>query len=230
MRPMKKVAILQSNYIPWRGYFDLIAYADEFILFDNVQYTRRDWRNRNQIKTPRGREWITIPVSSDRSMKICDVPTMSDEWRQKHWRTLEVNYSRAAYFREVSAFLEPLYLEQNAERLSEINEAFIRAICHYLGITTPITHSTDYELVDGKSERILGLCQQSGATTYVSGPAAKTYLDEPLFAANRMELEWFHYEGFSEYPQLWGPFDGQVSIVDLLMNCGTDAPKYLRHA
>ncbi len=227
---MKKVAILQSNYIPWRGYFDLIAYADEFILFDTAQYTRRDWRNRNQIKTPKGREWITIPVDGDRSMKICEVSAISNEWREKHWRTFEVNYKRAACFREASLLLEPLYLSQNTERLSEINEAFIRAICDYLGIATTITHSMDYQLVDGKSERILGLCQQVGATTYVSGPAAKAYLDETLFVANNIEVEWFHYEGFREYPQLWGPFEGQVSVVDLLMNCGKDSPRYLRYA
>src|SRR5688500_16179806 len=166
----KRIAIVQSNYIPWKGYFDLIARVDEFVLYDDMQYTRRDWRNRNQIKTPQGVQWLTVPVlvKGKYFQKIRDTELAGDEWAPAHWKTLELNYRRAARFAEISAWLEPLYLCNRYTHLSHLNRVFIDAVCTYLGITTKISNSWDYNLLDGKTERLADLCAQAGGTEYIS--------------------------------------------------------------
>jgi len=225
---MKRVAIVQSNYIPWKGYFDLIASVDEFILYDEAQFTKNDWRNRNKIKTPKGVEWLSIPVGQDIRRRIRDVEVADRGWQDKHWKTLEANYRRAAHFAEVAQVLEPLYLRHRQSNLSALNREFIEAICRYLGIATPIRDCWDYQLVAGKTERLVSLAAQAGAGEYVSGPSARSYLDEGLFAARGIRLAWFDYAGYPEYPQLWGAFTHEVSILDLLFNCGKAAPRYMR--
>jgi hypothetical protein len=225
---MKKVAIVQSNYVPWKGYFDLIAAVDEFILYDEVQFTKNDWRNRNRIKTPKGLEWLSIPVGQDIRRRIRDVELPDPRWQEKHWKTLEANYGRAAHFAEVARVFEPLYLERSHSHLSPLNREFIEVICRYLGIATRISDCSDYELAGGKTERLVSLALQAGASEYVSGPSARSYLDERAFAGRGLRLCWFDYAGYPEYPQLWGAFAHEVSILDLLFNCGRDAPRYMR--
>lgn len=225
---MKKVAILQSNYIPWKGYFDLIAAVDEFILYDDMQFTKNDWRNRNQIKTPNGVQWLTVPVGQDIRRRIRDV-SLTDGWQVKHWKTLEANYRRAACFETVAEWLRPLYLETSYSHLTQLNSSLIKAICSFLGIRTRITCSWDYQLSEGKTERLVDLCKQAGASDYLSGPAAKGYLQAELFEARAVDLHWFEYSGYPEYPQLWGPFEHGVSILDLLFNCGTESANYMKH-
>jgi WbqC-like protein len=225
---MKKVAIVQSNYIPWKGYFDLIAAVDEFILYDDAQFTKNDWRNRNRIKTPKGLEWLSIPVGQDIRRRIRDVELPERRWQERHWKTLEVNYRRAAHFAEIAALLEPLYLERSHLRLSALNREFIEAICRYLRIPTRISNSWDYELIEGKTDRLVALVAQAGAGEYVSGPSAKSYLDERVFAERGIGLTWFDYAGYPAYPQLWGEFSHEVTILDLLFNCGRDASRYMR--
>lgn len=228
---MKKVAIIQSNYIPWRGYFDMIAAVDEVIIYDDMQYTKRDWRNRNQIKTRDGLHWLTVPVlvKGRYHQKIRDTMIDGTHWAATHWRTIEVNYRAAPYFADIATWLAPVYLEEEHESLSRLNRRLLELICDYLGITTRLTNSWDYELIDGKTERLADLCRQSGATEYVSGPSAKSYVDETVFYDMGIGLTWFDYQGFEEYPQLWGAFEPAVSIVDLLFNTGQRAPNYLRH-
>lgn len=228
---MKKVAILQSNYIPWKGYFDLIASVDEFILYDDMQYTRRDWRNRNQIKTPQGVQWLTVPVlvKGKYHQKIRDTEIDGVDWAAAHWKALEQNYRRAPHFSDIAEWLKPLYLEETFTHLSRMNHHFIEAVCRYLGIQTAITHSWDYTMVDGKTERLADLCVQAGATEYISGPAAKDYVDETVFSNLGIRLTWFDYAGYPEYPQLWGDFSHGVTVLDLLFNCGKDAPRYMRY-
>ncbi len=229
---MKKVAILQSNYIPWKGYFDLIAAVDEFILYDDMQYTRRDWRNRNQIKTPSGLKWLTIPVKTKGKyhQKIRETEIEDEKWRSTHWNTLLLNYRRASYFDEVAEWLEPLYMDRNHTHLSALNREFIEAICRYLGITTIISNSWDYRLIEGKTERLVDLCLQAGGTEYISGPSAKDYIDESIFSEHGLGLIWFDYSDYPEYPQLWGEFVHHVTILDLLFNCGQNAAKFMRYA
>lgn len=224
----KRAAIVQSNYIPWKGYFDLIAAVDEFILYDDVQFTKNDWRNRNKIKTPQGVQWITVPVGQGIRRRIRDVELSDHLWQEKHWRTLETNYRRAPHFAEVATVVEPLYRQGQHRFLSALNRVFIEAICTYLGVRTKIRNSWDLELIEGKSERLAHLCTQVGATEYISGPAAKNYLDERAFADRGIRLTWFDYDGYPEYPQLWGEFVHSVTILDLLFNCGKKANKYMK--
>ena len=228
---MKKVAIVQSNYIPWKGYFDMIAAVDEFILYDDMQYTRRDWRNRNQIKTPQGGQWLTVPVlvKGKYHQKIRETEIDGTDWAAAHWKTLAQNYRRAPHFAEIASWLEPLYLVKSFEHISQLNRSFIEAICVYLGIKTTITNSWDYTLLDGKTERLADLCMQAGGTEYLSGPAAKDYVDEQVFVDLGINLTWFDYVGYPEYPQLWGEFVHGVTILDLLFNCGKDASRYMRY-
>ena len=229
---MKKIAILQSNYIPWKGYFDLIAYVDEFILYDDMQYTRRDWRNRNQIKTPQGLLWLTIPVQVKGKFhqKIRETQIAGAEWASQHWKTLVQNYRTAPHFKEIADWLEQMYSEPLPHNLSELNRRFLEAICAYLGITTTIRNSWDYPLCDGKSERLAALCRAAGAGEYVSGPAARDYLDEQVFESYGVKVTWFDYQGYEPYPQLHGKFAHGVTILDLLFNCGPESRRYLRYA
>ena len=224
----KRVAIVQSNYIPWKGYFDMIASVDEFILYDDMQFTKNDWRNRNRIKTPQGVQWLTIPAGDDIHRRIRDV-ALDSRWQAKHWKTLEANYRRAPHFAEVAAWLEPLYVARAHPDLSAANRCFIEAICAYLRIPTRISNSWDYDLGEGKTERLARLCLQAGATEYVSGPAAKEYIDGAVFAGSGIELTWFDYAGYQPYPQLWGPFAHDVSVLDLLFNCGRDAHRHMKY-
>ena len=160
---MKKVAILQSNYIPWKGYFDIINKVDEFILYDDMQYTRRDWRNRNKIVTPNGLLWLSIPVESKGKFfqKINETKVANHDWIDKHWRSIKANYTKAPYFKVYEEMFHDLYEScREYEYLSEINYAFIHLICKILGIHTKISWSSDYPLVDGKTERLVGLVKQ----------------------------------------------------------------------
>jgi hypothetical protein len=228
---MKKIAILQSNYIPWKGYFDLIAAVDEFIIYDDMQYTRRDWRNRNQIKTPQGLQWLTVPVQvkGKYEQKINETTIDGSDWQPTHWKTIIQNYSRAKYFKEISSLLEALYIENTYTHLSKLNRCFLETICNYLEINTTISDSSDFNLVDGKTERLADLCRQANGSEYISGPSARDYIEQQIFEDMGIVLTWFDYSGYIEYPQLWGEFTHGVTILDLLFNCGKDSSKYMRY-
>lgn len=231
----KTVAITQSNYLPWRGYFDLIGSADELILLDSVQYTRRDWRNRNLIKTPTGLSWLTIPVDvKGKYLQSIDETRVSDPgWARSHMRSIELNYKQAPYFDEVSTWLFTELAAVEAEGLlTNINQHLVSAICRKLQIKAPIRHCC--ELLDRArlaeveaSERVIQLCRAAGATRYLSGPAARSYLDSARFANFDIEVVWMDYAGYPDYPQLWGAFEAKVSVVDLLLNTGPEAPEFL---
>jgi len=226
----KTVAIVQSNYIPWKGYFDLINSADEFILFDDMQYTTRDWRNRNRIKTRNGPMWLTIPVlvKGRRSQSIRDTIISDTRWNTKHWKAIVHNYSRADHFPSYEALFKELYLGSQENFLSAINYRFITAVRKILGIDTKISWSMDYHLVEGKTRRLVELCKQAGATEYLTGPRAKAYIDERLFNREGIALRYMDYSGYSEYKQLFPPFVHEVSIIDLILNEGPNATKYMR--
>jgi hypothetical protein len=230
---MKKIAILQSNYIPWKGYFDLIAAVDEFIIYDDVQYTKNDWRNRNQIKTSNGLKWLTIPVyyefKKDNTQKICETETKGTDWAAEHWKTLTMCYKKAPFFKEIAEWLEPLYANILTTNLSQINRLLIEAICKYIGIKTKISYSWDYKLTEGKSARLVDLCLQTGGTEYISGPAAKAYLEENLFVEKGIKVTWFDYTGYPEYTQLCGEFCHNVSILDVLFCCGNKTSGYMKY-
>ena len=227
---MKKVAILQSNYLPWKGYFDLIAKVDEFILYDEMQYTKNDWRNRNKIKTSNGVNWITIPVRvNSLHQKINETQVADKLWATKHLKSLKINYSKAFCFKKYEDWLTDIYRQvQDEQLLSNINYKFIAEICSMLNIKTKISWSTDYKLIEGKTQRLVDLCQQAGATEYISGPAAKDYIQPELFEQANIKLTWMDYSGYPEYHQLFPPFEHSVSVIDLILNEGMNAYKYMK--
>lgn len=225
----KTVAIVQSCYIPWKGYFDLIQSADAFVLYDDVQYTRRDWRNRNRIKTSRGSHWLTIPVhvKGRYHQRICEVTISDSGWALQHWKSIRHAYARAPYFTRYAEELEALYRDCDDTSLSAINERFLRAMCAWIGITTPILRSDTFTLPDDRTDRLIEICRQMNATHYLSGPSAKVYIDETRFSDAGIGVIWMDYGGYPEYPQLYSPFIHEVSALDLLLNTGPDAPRYM---
>lgn len=225
----KSVAILQSSYIPWKGYFDLIRKVDTFIFYDDVQYTNRDWRNRNKIKTPHGLQWLSIPCGSNRDKLINEVRVDNAPWQQGHYQVLENNYRKAPYWKDFEPFLGEMYIEREWAYLSDFNQAFIESVCRrYLHIDTALEKAEQYHAKEKKEARILELLEQCGATHYLSGPAARSYLNQENFAARGITLEYMDYGGYPEYPQLYPPFEHAVSILDLLLNTGPDAVRYLQ--
>ena len=225
----KRVAIVQSSYIPWKGYFDLIRSVDEFVLYDDAQFTRRDWRNRNRIKTPHGLMWLTVPVRSKGNYHAAtsSIEVSDHDWPSKHWRSLVYNYGRAPHFRAVAAPLEELFLGCREERLSMVNHRFLSGLCGVLGVTTRLSWASAYRLAEGRTERLVEICRQAGATEYLTGPSAAAYLQEDQFRQAGIEVKYADYSAYPVYPQLHGPFEHQVSVIDLLMNVGPDAPRYL---
>jgi hypothetical protein len=227
----RRVAILQSSYIPWKGYFDLMRQVDEFILYDDAQYTKRDWRNRNQIKTKDGLLWLTIPVEvkGKFTQPIKDVVISDRTWNERHFKTIAAAYSRAPHFSEMRDALEEGYRGATSRSLSEVNRRLLEALARLLGITTKLSWSMDYELPEGRVERLVALCRQSGATAYLSGPSARDYIarDAHLFTGAGIDVSYVDYSGYSDYPQLYPPFVHQVSVIDLLANTGSSARDYL---
>ncbi len=225
---MKKVAVLQSNYIPWKGYFDIIHDVDLFLFYDNVQFTKNDWRNRNKIKTPQGTLWLTVPTGINMNRLVCDVLLESRDWASKHWKTLTQFYGKAPYFKSLRPFFEHIHLEREWGSLSDLNQHMTQAIARdLLGISTRFGDSRDYPVEGQKFERLLSLLQAAGTDHYVSGPSARDYIDEARMAAAGIELVYKSYVGYPEYPQFHPPFEHAVSVLDLLFHTGPDAPWYI---
>ena len=227
-RPPLRAAILQTNYIPWKGYFDIIHDVDLFIFYDDVQYTPRDWRNRNKIKTARGTEWLTVPTNGTQQHLIYEVEIAETRWQSNHWQTLRHNYAKAPHFERYRPFLEDIYLGRKWKYLFELNQYLIEQISRqFLGIATKFVDARQYQAVEAKQERIIELLTKAEATLYVSGPSAKNYIDETRFAQTGIELVWKDYGGYPEYPQSHPPFEHGVTILDLLFHTGPEAPDYI---
>jgi len=227
---MKKIAILQSNYIPWKGYFDLINMVDEFVLYDDMQYTRRDWRNRNKIQTPSGLKWLSIPVEAKGKyhQKINETIVSDTSWSVKHWQTIKQFYSKAPFFKEYKSAFEEVYLNNSESQLSQINYKFILLINEILGIKTKIRWSSEFNLVDGQTEKLIQICTDCNASTYLSGPAAKEYFDYDVAKNAEINVEWMDYSGYLEYDQRFPPFEHGVTILDLIFNEGPNAQAYMK--
>lgn len=226
-----KVAISQSNYIPWKGYFDSIQAVDTFILYDDVQFTKRDWRSRNRIKTKEGVQWLTIPVEvkGKFDQRIRDARVSDSSWAERHWKTISLHYSRAAYFADFQTVFEKMYEQASKLNfLSDINLLFIQSVCEILEIKTRLRQSSEFDLVDGRTNRLVEICRQLGATDYFTGPSAKNYIEKTLFDQANIQLHYFDYSGYPAYRQLHGEFLHEVSIIDLLLNEGPQAKRYLK--
>ncbi len=224
----KRVAVLQSNYIPWKGYFDIIHDVDLFIFHDDVQYTKNDWRNRNRIKTPNGVAWLTIPVSIHGLPMICEVCPSDPKWARNHWRIIRQNYAKAPHFARYKPFFEEAFLGTIWGSLSELNQHLIQSISReFLGLSTQFGDSRDYLASGRKLEKLLDLLSNAEATVYVSGPTAKSYILSERFDQLRIDLIWKDYAGYPEYSQFFPPFNHGVSIIDLLFHVGPEAPYYI---
>lgn len=215
------VSVIQSSYIPWKGYFDIIDRSDHFILLDDVQFTKQDWRNRNRIKTAQGINWLTIPVVRRFPQRICDTMVSNPGWARKHWKTISQSYGKAPYFKQYQELFETAYTKIENGSISEINRHLIDVICGILKIDTPIKFSMDYGLAaEDPTDRLVQLCQAEKAETYISGPAARDYLEEAKFKEAGIDVVFFDYSGYPEYDQLYPPFDHFVSIIDMIFTCG----------
>ncbi len=232
-----RICIIQSNYIPWKGFFDLIGRCDEYVIFDRVQYARRHWHNRNRIKTANGVAWLTIPVASRGRFEqpIDEVEIEKNgagkHWAEKHWRALELAYKRAPFFDALAPDVKKLYERAGPlTRLTEVNEIFLRGIAGLLGLQTRFTRDTAYPSSRAKTGRLLDIATAAGADIYLSGPSARDYFDEAMFRAAGISTEWMSYDGYKEYPQLHGGFEHAVTVLDLLFNTGPQAPRYLQRS
>lgn len=227
-----RVAILQSSYIPWKGYFDIIAAVDLFILFDDVQFTRRDWRSRNQIKTAQGAQWLTIPVQAKgRYDQPIDAITVVPGWAEAHWQRIRHAYARTPHFATLAPAVEAAYRAAGAlDRLSAVNRLLLERLCALAGIATPMVWSRDLGGSGRRTERLVDLCRAAGADRYLSGPSARSYIEPGQFAEAGIALEWMDYAGYPAYPQAHGAFIHEVSMLDLLFNTGPDAPRFMKFA
>lgn len=221
-----RVGIIQSNYIPWRGYFDFIDDADLFLFHDDLQYTKGDWRNRNKIKTPAGPQWLTVPVKYHDVHQRIDETAIdrSQPWERKHLNLLREHYRTAPAFAPVFEEFSAI-LARPHDTISQLNIALITWVMGRLGITTPVRMTSEFHPQGAKTERLIGLLKAVGADAYLSGPAASDYLDLHLFEENGIALEYKSYQ-YPEYRQCSTPFDGAVTVLDLLFQFGT-VPKEL---
>ncbi|WKA27006.1 WbqC family protein [Bradyrhizobium roseum] len=225
-----RICIIQSCYIPWKGFFDLIGSCDEYVIFDRTQYVKRHWHNRNRIKTANGVEWLTIPVvTKGRFDQAIDEVMIEKPWAEKHWRALELAYRRAPFFEAFSPMVKAWYERAERQtRLTDVNELFTREIAGLLGLKTRIARDATYPADGAKTARLLTITQAAGADRYLSGPSARAYFDEALFAAAGITTEWMSYQGYADYPQLHGGFEHAVSVLDLLFNTGPEAARLIR--
>jgi hypothetical protein len=222
-----KAAIIQSNFFPWRGYFDVIHDVDTFVFLDDVQYTHHDWRNRNKVKTPGGVKWISVPIQGGINQKICEASIdYSQDWRDKHKHTIHHSYASAPFYASYSSEIFEIF-SKKFETISELNIFSIKKISKLLGIETIFLNSKDLKIDGVKDDKLIKICQIIGADSYLSGPAAKDYIENNKFNAAKIELLYKDYSGYPEYSQLWGNFEAAVSIIDVIFNCGEKSPDYI---
>lgn len=221
-----KVGIIQSNFIPWRGYFDFIDEVDLFIYYDDMQFTKNDWRNRNLIKTMKGTAWVTVPVIYDKLNKlICDTEIdYSRDWISKAIGTIHNNYHKASYYKLYANNLFTLF-KSRFRTISELNININNWIIKILGIETKIRMSHEFKPVGRKTDRIIDILTKAGADTYLSGPSAKKYLEKEKFLKSGIKLEYKSYD-YLEYRQLFNNYEPNVTILDLIFNTGINNREY----
>ena len=222
--------ILQPSYIPWRGYFDQIRRADLFIFYDDVQYDKHGWRNRNQIKTAQGKQWLTIPVHSSGVTQGVPIKAVkidqSKPWAKNHLKALTISYSKAPCFKQYLPLLESFYARRD-EFIADFTVEITIKLARELGNShTRFMRSSELDGITGeKTERLIQILKRVGATHYISGPSAQDYIETEKFAVADITLEYIRYD-YPEYPQLYPPYDPFVSVLDLLLMQGLDAARY----
>ncbi|MEX0299181.1 MAG: WbqC family protein [Kordiimonas sp.] len=226
---MTRIAILQPNYIPWRGYFDLINQVDIFVFLDDVQYTKQDWRNRNKICIRKSSpNWLTIPVHTNSLDQLINSVYINNKlpWVKKHLSALQSNYGRAPYFKEFFEPLKEIY-NRRFELLVEFDIILIQQISDWLGIETEFCVSSNLNISGQKDDKLIRMIQSLGGTEYISGPAAQAYLQPSLWQDAGINLKYIDYSGYPPYLQINPGFEPQVSILDLIFMTGPDAPNYI---
>ena len=224
------VVILQPSYIPWRGYFDQIRRADLFVFYDDIQYDKHGWRNRNQIKTHQGKQWLTIPVLSKgvtQGVLIKDVRIdWSKPWAKSHLKSLTISYSKAPHFKGYLPLLDEIYRRRD-EYLADFTIEILKRLARELGFTSArFMRSSELSNIEGqKTDRVINVLKRVGATHYICGPSASSYMEPEKFDAAGITFEYMQYD-YPEYPQLYPPYDPFVSILDLLFMTGRQASGY----
>lgn len=229
-----KVVILQSNYVPWKGYFDLINDADTFVFYDCVKYTKNDWRNRNQIATKNGNQWLTIPMPGNAVNMAIDEAVIEDKkWQDTHYKSLYFAYKKAPFFPQLEELIE-LYLKQHQwQKLSALNQFVIKHIATKIGINTNFIDSRELAGLEGdRVERLISILTQLNATEYISGQAAKDYMTghEHLFSDKGIHLTYKLYPQYPVYTQLSPEFSHFVSILDMVAHLHWDEIKHYIYA
>lgn len=221
-------AMMQPNYIPWKGFFDLISLCDVFVFYDDVQYTKRDWRNRNKIKTKDGTKWLSVPVISNGKQLIKDtIIDNGTDWKTKHYKTILGSYQKAPNFKFIDSLLEDLYLNQEWENLSEMNIEMTKKISAHLGIHPEWVKASDLNCHGEKDgEKVIQICKKIDCNYFINGPASKSFMNSNLFESENITLDYIDYT-YSEYDQLYPPFDHFVTILDTLSHVGPDFKKYI---
>ena len=225
-----KIIITQSNYIPWKGYFTTMKKATHIVLYDDAQYTKRDWRNRNKIITPKGPTWLSIPVDVKGKylQKINEAKITDHSWSFSHWNKIKQNYKKAPCFEQYRKTFEKTYLEElpQYEYLSDINSHMIKKCINLLNLDIKVLDSRSFKIRGGKTEKLINICNDLEANEYFTGPAAKGYIDEAMFVKNNIKLSYYKLKDFPEYRQCWNDFEHKISIMDMFFNLGTQTVKY----
>lgn len=226
------MAIMQPTYLPWSGYFGLMQSVDVFVLLDSVQFVRRSWQQRNQIKTANGAQWLSVPVQSKgkRDRLICEVALdKSSGFAATHRRCIEMSYAKSPHFKQYAATLLPL-IDNSSPLLADLTIGLILQLKAQLGIKTRVLRSSELDGSGTKADLLASLCKQIGATAYVSPPGSKEYLDESdAFDQVGVPVQYFEFK-HPEYPQPFGEFLPSMSIIDMLFNCGERSPELIRGA
>ncbi len=226
----KKIAILQPNYIPWKGVFDLINQVDVFVFYDDVQYTKKDWRSRNKIKSPNGEYWLTVPVATKgkREQLIFEAEIDNTQiWQSKHYKSICNSYNKAPYFEKYKYIIDEIYINNKWDKLVDLNIFATKLIADTLGIKVEWYKSSDYNFTGDKNgEKVVKLCKELDCNYFINGPASKAFMDDELFKQNDIQLKYMEYN-YPEYKQLYPPFDHYVTVLDTLFHCGEESKKLI---
>jgi hypothetical protein len=224
-----RLCIIQSCYIPWKGFFDLIGRCDQYVVYDSAQFVKQHWFNRNRIKTADGIKWLTIPVvTSGRLGQPIEKVEIAKPWADRHWHAIKQAYGKAPYFQYHEPRAKAWYERADKQLLlTDVNMIFLKGIAELLSPRTRIARDSCYAPSGDRMNRLLEIVRAAGGTHYLSGPSARAYFDEAIFDAAGIKTEWMNYEGYPEYSQPHGAFEHTVSALDLIFNTGPDAPQYL---
>lgn len=229
---MTRVAIMQPTYLPWSGYFGLMQSVDVFVLLDSVQFGRRSWQQRNRIKTASGAQWLSVPVLSKgkREQLICQVEVdKGSGFAASHRRSIEMSYAKTPCFTQCADRILP-FLDNGSTLLADLNISVILELKAELGITTRLLRSSELHCSGAKADLLASLCRQIGATTYVSPPGSKEYLDESdAFESAGVQVQYFEFK-HPKYQQPFGEFLPYMSIIDMLFNCGERSSSLIQDA